>query len=222
MTQQKSHLDLMTTAAAVGLVGIGLGYALAGPMGPTPLQYGPDGEVILWGSRIILGGLVAALGVTAFVVGRGVGEAAARAADDARRRQLRVAQLVSLIACAGAAFLTVSIGVAHAGLASEALPMGALSLLLAAMGAFAGRAGPNALVGVRTPWNYKSRLAWDRSNRLAGRLFFVLGLVGLIATPFVPYPWGIITLALGVFIAAILVIFESWRVWRTDPDRTPF
>ncbi|WP_421732013.1 SdpI family protein [Brevundimonas sp.] len=65
------------------------------------------------------------------------------------------------------------------------LSMAGLSLILLGAGAFLGRVAPNRLVGVRTPWSYKSRLAWDRSNRLAGRLLFILGLAGLFVAP-----WG--------------------------------
>ena len=45
--------------------------------------------------------------------------------------------------------------------------MAVFGLLFAALGALLGRVGPNPWVGVRTPWAYKSRTAWDRSNRLA-------------------------------------------------------
>ncbi|MNS80009.1 hypothetical protein D3C72_1136760 [compost metagenome] len=108
--------------------------------------------------------------------------------------------------------------------AAPSLTMSAalMSLLFAVMGAFMGRVAPNPIVGVRTPWAYKSRLAWDRSNRLAGRLFFWLGLLGLITAPLAPQPLGFSLLIVGVLIAAGWSVFESWRVWRADPDRQPF
>jgi uncharacterized membrane protein len=97
-----------------------------------------------------------------------------------------------------------------------------VSLILLVLGAFLGRVAPNPVVGVRTPWSYKSRLAWDRSNRLAGRLFFLLGLIGLIAAPVAPQPLGALSLTGAALIVAALSVFESWRVWRSDPDRQPF
>ena len=100
--------------------------------------------------------------------------------------------------------------------------MGGISLLFLAIGAFLGRVGPNVAVGVRTPWTFKSKLAWERSNRLAGRLLFLLGLAGLIATPFAPQPAGTTVLIAGVILAALWSVIESWRVWRADPDRQPF
>ena len=68
----------------------------------------------------------------------------------------------------------------------------------------------------------KSRLAWDRSNRLAGRLLFVTGLAGLIAAPLAPQPLGTFCLIGAVLVVALWSVFESWRVWRGDPDRQPF
>jgi uncharacterized membrane protein len=90
------------------------------------------------------------------------------------------------------------------------------------VGAFLGRVGPNVAVGVRTPWTFKSRLAWEKSNRLAGRLFSLLGLIGIVAAPFAPQPAGMMTLIGGVSVAALWSVLESWRVWRADPDRQPF
>ena len=105
---------------------------------------------------------------------------------------------------------------------NSALPMAGISLLFLLIGAFLGRVGANPFVGVRTPWAFKSKLAWERSNRLAGRLLFLLGLAGLVTAPFAPQPLGIQALIAGVLIAAVWSVVESWRVWRTDPDRQPF
>ena len=133
--------------------------------------------------------------------------------------------MVSLLAIVGtSAFMVWMIlgrGAAQPGV-SMAMTAALMSLLFAVMGAFMGRIAPNPVIGVRTPWNYKSRLAWDRSNRLAGRLFFWLGLAGLITAPVLPQPLGFSLLIAGVLIAAGWSVFESWRVWRADPDRQPF
>ena len=94
--------------------------------------------------------------------------------------------------------------------------------LFVVIGAFLGRVAPNPLVGVRTPWTFKSRLAWDRSNRLAGRLLFWLGLASVLSAPFAPQPAGMIAVVAGVLAAAAWSVFESWRVWRSDPQRQPF
>src|SRR5690606_9655046 len=95
----------------------------------------------------------------------------------------------------------------------------AVCLVLIATGALLGKVPPNALVGVRTPWSLNSRLAWDRSNRLAGRLFFWAGLLALPLIPSLPPPAAVGSVTGGTLLIAAWSVFESWRVWRADPDR---
>ena len=90
----------------------------------------------------------------------------------------------------------------------------ALSLVL---GLWLGKVEPNPLVGVRTYWALRSRLAWDKSNRLFGRIAFWSGAVGLLATTVAPQPLGLRFLIAALMVAAVLAVFESWRIWRGDP-----
>ena len=50
----------------------------------------------------------------------------------------------------------------------------------------------------------------------------ISSLLGLITAPLAPQPLGFSLLIVGVLIAAGWSVFESWRVWRADPDRQPF
>ncbi len=97
------------------------------------------------------------------------------------------------------------------------IPLG-VGALLTLMGTLMHRLRPNWFVGVRTPWTLSSRLSWDKTHRLAGWLFLVLGpLVALT---------GI--LRSGVYLAAVLVlggvgivglVVYSYVVYRSDPQR---
>ncbi len=211
-------------AGIVGLmiVGAGAWVIVSGPAGLMPVHYGLTGEVDRWGSRVEVGGLIAGLGLLLAVLGAGLGLAAARSTDPARRRALGAARLVVFIAVLCAVLFTGGASLSGTTSIAGGLPMIALSLMLVGIGAFLGRVGPNPFVGLRTPWTFKSRLAWDRSNRLAGRLLFFLGLFGLVASTFAPQPAGLVALLTGLMIAVVWGVIESWRVWRTDPDRQPF
>lgn len=217
-----SAADVATLAIGLIVAAAGIGVILAGPLELMPVHYGLDGEVDRWGGRGEVGGLIAALGVLIVVIAGGNGLAAGRTDDPARRRALRMAQLVSLIVLLGVALFAG--GASLGGVVSIAggLPMAGFSLILLAAGALLGRVGPNPFVGLRTPWTYKSRLAWDRSNRLAGRLLFMLGLFGLAASAVAPQPAGLMALGAGLLVAVLWAVIESWRVWRADPDRQPF
>lgn len=217
-----SAADRATVVVTLMIVAAGVGVFLAGPLETLPYHYGADGRADAWAGREAIGAGIAALGLLAGLLAGGMGAAAARAPDRARARALRSGQVLILLTFSG---LTLFAGVSSVtGLTSlgAAAPMAGLAALFLLIGAGLGRVGPNPIAGVRTPWAYKSRLAWDRSNRLAGRLFFLIGLAGLAAAPVAPQPLGYQLLIGAVVAAALLSVVESWRVWRTDPDRQPF
>ena len=218
-------LDALTVLTVAGLAALAIGIQVAGPTIPLPMHFDIHGQPDRWGDRSELSGLIAFMAFMAAITAGPMSWYAKRTPDAARRRGLEIGQMVSLLAIVGtSAFMVWMIlgrGAAQPGV-SMAMTAALMSLLFAVMGAFMGRIAPNPVIGVRTPWNYKSRLAWDRSNRLAGRLFFWLGLVGLITAPFAPQPLGFSLLIVGVLIAVGWSVFESWRVWRADPDRQPF
>ena len=214
--------DIATIAVGLMVAAAGVAVIVAGPVELMPVHYGLDGQADRWGDRVQVGGLIAGVGVLITVVAGGIGLAAGRTEDASRRRGLRMAQLVALMTLLGVALFAGGASLTGAASIAGGLPMAGLSVILLVGGAFLGRVGPNPFVGVRTPWAYKSRRAWDRSNRLAGRLMFVLGLFGLAASAVAPQPAGMIALGVGLVLALLWSVVESWRVWRTDPDRQPF
>ncbi|KQW80877.1 SdpI family protein [Brevundimonas sp. Root1279] len=214
--------DRATVAISLLIMGAGAAIAFAGPTGALPYHYGGDGYADAWTTREPIGGGIAALGALTLVLAGGMGIAAARAGDPARARGLRFGQILILVAMLGVSLFAGLASVTGLTSIGGAAPMAAMSALFLMLGAVLGRVGPNPIAGVRTPWAYKSRLAWDRSNRLAGRLFFLIGLGGLALSPFIAQPLGIQIIIGAVLVAAVWSIVESWRVWRTDPDRQPF
>ena len=223
MTKMKPDaLDLASIVLIVAAASLAMWVGTAGPTTPIPIHFNLAGEADGWAPRGQVAWMIGGLGVIAAATVGGCSLYARRAqADPARRRNLKSAQLVCLLAFTGCVGL-IAFPLFSAAPPSQGANMALTALLLLAVGAFLGRVGPNVAVGVRTPWNYKSKLAWERSNRLAGRLMFGLGLVGLIVAPLAPQPLGFSTLIIGVLIATAWSVFESWRVWRNDPDRQPF
>jgi uncharacterized membrane protein len=91
---------------------------------------------------------------------------------------------------------------------------------LALKGAAAGRFKPGGYLGLRVYWTTHSRLAWDRAHRVLGRVLFWGGLVGLAASFVMPPLASIALLFATVAFSVSLALYESWRTWRDDPDRT--
>ncbi len=213
---------LVTPVAAIGQ-GLLAAYVWRfGNPGPIPMHFGLDGTVDRYGDRTEAVMLIAGMMVLSLIVGLMI-DASARMpeAGEARRRGLAIAKgLGVVVPCLVSALM--------AGLALSMKPTALVSGhsvsivlfgLFAVVGAVMGKVPPNAFVGVRTAWSLSSRLAWDRSNRLAGRLFLGFGLIGMAASLALPQRLAMPILIGGVLIIAGLSIFESWRVWRSDPDR---
>ena len=211
-----------TPAAAIGQAALGLYVWNFGSTAQIPMHFNIAGEVDRWGDRteaaLLIGGMAAASLVTGLLL-----EANARRpeADDARRRGLAIARSIAV-----AAPCVISAMMAGLALSSQPSALGGFHFILTVscalfvvIGAIMGKVAPNAFVGVRTPWSLNSRLAWEKSNRLAGRLFFWFGLVGVFLAPTAPQPLGMQVFVGAVLAIATLTVFESWRVWRADPER---
>lgn len=217
-----SALNAATLGLSLIVGGLGVWTVFAGPTELLPIHWNASGQADDWGTREWVGGVLIAMAALTLLLGAGMGVASRRTDDPARARALRYAQLVVILSLPLVSLLAASASLSGTTDIGGAVPVALMSLLFLLIGAFLGRVGPNPFVGVRTPWAYKSRLAWDRSNRLAGRLFFVIGLAGLLTAPFAPRPLNLYALLTAIGVAAVWSVLESWRVWRTDPDRQPF
>lgn len=199
--------------------------ALTGPTTPIPMQFGLDGSVNRFGSRYELAGALAFMGVLNLVMTLLMRRQVAQLTDPVRQEGLLRGRLMSSLIIGGLAlFITYSSLGPNAvkGMGDLSAAMVVVSLIFLGLGAVLGRVSPNPWMGVRTPWAYKSRLAWDRSNRLAGRLLFWLGAAGLISAPFAPQPFGLLMVIIAVLIAVAWSAYESWRVWKSDPEAQAF
>ncbi len=219
-------LDGVSILTTVAIAGAALAVWRLGPAGPMPMHFNYAGQVDRWGDRAEMG---LAIGVIAMVAGAVAVVCAAmeRQVRDRRgdRFTYRLGRIVGLAAPAFAAAMLTSTAFdllpRQGGRAMFlSLMMGGMALLFLGMGAFLGRVKPNPVIGVRTYWALRSRLAWDKANRLAGRLMTLVGLLGLVAAPVAPQPIGFHVLMAGLIASGLAAGFESWRVWRTDPDRT--
>jgi len=94
-----------------------------------------------------------------------------------------------------------------------------VSALFLALGNFLGKVRPNFAFGVRTSWSLTSDIAWEKTHRLAGRLFVLAGLGGLVAAIFSPASWMIVIVA-GTTIGCVVgSVVASYVYWRAAPDK---
>ncbi len=79
------------------------------------------------------------------------------------------------------------------------------------MGNVLGRVKRNFWMGVRTPWTLADERVWDATHRAAGRLWFVMGWIGLalglLGVPF----WILFAL---IMLMAFLPVVQSYLIWK--------
>jgi uncharacterized membrane protein len=102
---------------------------------------------------------------------------------------------------------------------STSIVFTAMGLLFIVLGNFMGKIRPNWFVGVRTPWTLSSKLSWDKTHRLAGWLFVLMGLLFLVLA-IVPATWMFIVVFAIDGISLAWMIVYSYLVYRSDPHRT--
>lgn len=80
------------------------------------------------------------------------------------------------------------------------LVKGMVAVLFIVIGNFMGQFRHNYFVGIKTPWTLANEEVWQRTHRLAGRIWVVCGLICLAVSP-VESAWGA-----AVFFAALMVM----------------
>jgi len=95
-----------------------------------------------------------------------------------------------------------------------------VGLLLVFLGNYMGKLRPTWFVGIRTPWTLSSEEAWNKTHRLGGKLFMVMGLL-MIAAGIVREQW-MNYVAIYSVVAFVAVLYPySYLVWRKDPNALP-
>jgi uncharacterized membrane protein len=102
----------------------------------------------------------------------------------------------------------------------------AVSVLFMFLGNYLGKLRRNFWAGIRTPWTLASDIVWERTHRLGGWLFVLVGLIGLITSFFPPLRF------FGLFVPIIVVVlvlvvysyilYQQYTVEGKEPLSPPF
>jgi uncharacterized membrane protein len=93
------------------------------------------------------------------------------------------------------------------------------AVLFVILGNVMGKIRPNWFVGVRTPWTLSSKMSWDKTHRLAGGLFMVMGAL-FVVVAFVHSTWAYVGMLVIDLTCVGWMIAYSYLVYRRDPNRT--
>lgn len=95
----------------------------------------------------------------------------------------------------------------------DRLVMVGIGVMLIVIGNYMGRAKRNWTVGTRFSWTLADDEVWAKTNRLAGRLFMLAGLVS-VACVFVPAPWNAIVMLSAVLATLPITYVYSMVLYK--------
>jgi len=90
----------------------------------------------------------------------------------------------------------------------------AFGLIIFYAGVMMENAKQNWFIGVRTPWTLTSENVWNKTNRLAGKLFKVAGVLAALGTVLPEY--AILLILVPVILAAIYPVIYSYQEYQLE------
>lgn len=210
---------VVAIAVMLGAAAWGWGQVPAGTQ--VPIHWGIDGQPDGFAPReiafFLLPALAAGLTVLLVLVPRVEPRSANLARSGSAYVQvgigllivLTIIQLMTVVAAAGRPVdVSLAVGLAVGG-------------LFVVLGNVLGKVRSNFVFGVRTPWTLASDRSWNKTHRLVGRLFVVLGLAIVVAGPLGGDSVLFSVLIGGIALILVVAIAYSYRVWKADPDKQP-
>jgi uncharacterized membrane protein len=136
-------------------------------------------------------------------------------ASAAAYRAIWIALMLFMAAIHAAIVLTaLGVGIPMFGVFSVGL-----GLLFIVIGSQVGKTRSTYLMGVRTPWTLSSDRSWERTHRLAARLFVALGVL-LVIVAFTGEQVLLVGVPIGGLAVILGVLFvTSYFEWKGDPNR---
>lgn len=80
-------------------------------------------------------------------------------------------------------------------------------LLFSLIGNYMGNIRPNYFVGIKVPWTLNNDVVWSRTHKMAGKLWFWGGLIGIAALFLFKNP-EVVTLTIIIFITVVPILYS--------------
>ena len=210
--------------AAVVTVGLMLGlaawaWAQIPPGAEIAVHWGIDGQPDGYASREFA--LLFIPGLTVLIAGllSFLPRIEPRADNLARSGPAYVQVAIAVLVVMVAVQLTVVLAAVGSPLSIGIVLGVAIGVMLIVIGNVMGKVRSNFIFGVRTPWTLSSDLSWNKTHRLVGRLFVLLGLTTTVVALIGGLSAFFAVVLGGIVLIVIVAFVYSYRVWRSDPAR---
>ena len=117
--------------------------------------------------------------------------------------------------------LALFLGFVHFGLIARALhypvetprlTLAGIGLLFVVIGNYLPKTRFNYVMGIRSPWTLSSEEVWDKTHRLAGPLYVLLGLAVLADAIVAPFPQAFVFMVGAAIAVTIICLIYSYVV----------
>ncbi len=92
-----------------------------------------------------------------------------------------------------------------------------IGIMFLVIGNYQGKIRSTYTLGIKTPWTLSSELSWNKTHRLAGKLFMLLGALMIVAAMIDVKIFSQLVVAVGVPVYVVWVFAYSYLVWCKDP-----
>lgn len=89
-----------------------------------------------------------------------------------------------------------------------------LSLFFMGMGNYLTQVRPNHFVGIRTPWTLDNEVVWQKTHRLAGKLWVSVGLLGVVLAFLLPSPISLPLTMILIGISTVYIVLYSYFEYK--------
>jgi len=100
------------------------------------------------------------------------------------------------------------------------IPIKLITVVLCAtfipLGNIMPKAERNSLFGLRTKWSMANDSCWQQSQRFAGYVFVLTGIIGVPVCSLLPGQWSVSALLVLLFCSTVICTWASYRIYRKD------
>ncbi|TND10445.1 MAG: putative integral membrane protein [Bacteroidetes bacterium] len=87
-------------------------------------------------------------------------------------------------------------------------------LLFLVLGNVMGTVKHNYFVGIRTPWTLNDEDIWNRTHRLAARVWVICSLLLILPALLLPLPWMAGVFFAGILVMVLVPVIYSYRLFK--------
>ncbi|HPN81714.1 MAG TPA: SdpI family protein [bacterium] len=90
-----------------------------------------------------------------------------------------------------------------------------IGALFVVMGNYLGKLKYNWFVGIKTPWSLSSENVWNKTHRVGGWLFILMG-IAIIIVPYLPANWGLALFWLAIIVGVLGSMGYSYFAYHQE------